>query len=63
MPTKKIRDLEDDEPKSWGFDSKRCFHPEHHPPTMYVFEPGHYEHICPACGNVIAFTVRRGVTL
>lgn len=46
MPTIKISDL--DFP---------CMHPEHNPPNMIVFDPGVYEHTCPACGAKMIFTV------
>lgn len=52
MPTRKIRDLE----------PPHCRHPEHNPPNMRVFEPGVYEHECPACGKTQTFVVR-GVSL
>ena len=48
MPTRKIKDLKRFNP---------CMHPEHDPPSMMVFEPGVYEHECPACHRVITFTV------
>ena len=50
MPTRKIRDFE-----PW---IPACRHPEHKPPSMRVWEPGEYEHTCPACGQVTRFTVR-----
>jgi hypothetical protein len=34
-----------------------CLHPEHNPPGMMVFEPGEYEHTCPACGKITRFVV------
>lgn len=34
-----------------------CSHPEHYPPSNMVFEPGIYEHTCPACGKRTEFTV------
>lgn len=34
-----------------------CTHPEHAPPSMRVFEPGVYEHECPACGEKVTFEV------
>ncbi len=46
MPKEKIKDA-----------STVCLHPEHGPPMHRVFEPGTYRHVCPACGNVIVFTV------
>lgn len=46
MPTRKIRDIK-----------PPCNHPDHKPPMHMVFKPGVYEHICPACGEVITFTV------
>lgn len=45
-PTKKIADA-----------PVPCFHPEHDPPSMMVFEPGTYEHTCPSCGKKVVFTV------
>jgi hypothetical protein len=53
MPIKKIKN-----PDSWN--SKMggpCLHPEHKPPQHMVFEPGTYEHTCPACGKKIVFVV------
>ena len=47
---KKIADL----PKS-------CLHPQHNPPGHMVYEDGVYEHVCPACGKVQRFTVRRPI--
>lgn len=41
MPTRKLPEKDQPPP---------CTHPEHHPPGMQVFEPGLYEHTCPACG-------------
>jgi hypothetical protein len=46
MPTRKIADL-----------PKICRHPEHNPPTHMVYEPGIWEHVCPACKTVQTFTV------
>lgn len=46
MPTIKIAEPE-----------KICTHPEHDPATHQVFEPGTYEHTCPACGKKQIFTV------
>ncbi len=46
MPTKKIADT-----------PKYCAHPEHDPPKHMVFQPGVYEHTCPACGRKQRFTV------
>jgi hypothetical protein len=48
MPTRKIADEKDFRP---------CRHPDHEPPKMMVFQPGTYEHECPACGKKIVFTV------
>lgn len=53
MPTRKIRDVD----KPWDKKEKVCLDLEHKPPTMQVFEPGVYEHTCPACGHVTTFTV------
>ena len=50
MPTSKIKDLK--EPVI-------CRHPEHDPPNMMVYQPGVYEHVCPACGRKQTFTVRQ----
>ena len=46
MPTKKISD-----------EKRLCSHPEHHPPSHMVYEPGTYEHTCPSCGQKITFVV------
>ena len=46
MPTRKIKDHE-----------IPCQHPEHDPPRFMAFEPGEYEHTCPACGHKTYFTV------
>ena len=54
MPTRKISTPKEDR-------QKVCVHPEHNPPSMMVFKPGTYEHICPACGKKQIFVVR-GVT-
>lgn len=48
MPTKKIADL----PKSTN-----CMNKEHEPPASQYFEPGIYEHTCPACGKITRFVV------
>ena len=50
MPTRKIAD----EPKD-----RVCRHPEHNPPGMCVYEPGTYEHTCPACKRKQVFVVQR----
>lgn len=60
MPTKKIAELG----SQHAYIGKRralCGHPEHNPPSHMVFEPGIYEHTCPACGKVTVFRVDRGV--
>lgn len=49
MPTKKIA-----EPPP-----PPCRHPDHKPAGMRVYEPGTYEHTCPACGARHVFTVQR----
>jgi hypothetical protein len=36
---------------------KNCYSSEHYPPSMQVFEPGTYEHQCPACGQKTYFSV------
>lgn len=51
MPTRKIS-----EATSW---SKLCKDPDHNPPSMIVYEPGQYEHVCPKCGKVQIFTVSK----
>ncbi len=38
-----------------------CLSPEHNPPSMIVLEPGLYRYTCPACGNVVEFTVGRTI--
>lgn len=48
MPTVKIKEFEKQD---------ICQHPEHNPPMFMVFEPGIYEHTCPACGKKQTFTV------
>lgn len=48
MPTRKIADIEQKEV---------CRDPEHNPPQYQVFEPGIYEHECPACHKIQRFTV------
>ena len=48
MPTRKIA-----EPHC----TRTCSHPEHNPPSHVVFEPGLYEHECPACGRKVRFWV------
>lgn len=48
MPTRKIADI-----------PEACRHPEHNPPSHQVFEPGVYEHVCPACGARTVFRVNR----
>ena len=50
MPPKKISDPKEDR-------QARCTHPERDPPSHQVFEPGTYEHTCPACGKKTVFTV------
>lgn len=50
MPTVKIGEVE-----------RPCLHPEHNPPSMVVWEPGVYQHTCPACGAKITFTVNATV--
>lgn len=52
MPTRKIADLPDSV-------LKPCYHPEHNPPSMIVYEPGVWEHKCPGCGHVVEFSVVR----
>ena len=49
MPTRKIPETD-----RWPLP---CVHPEHNPPSLQVFEPGLYEHICPACGARQMFRV------
>ena len=46
--TRKVRDLDP---------STICADPSHNPPSMMVFEEGHYEHTCQRCGHVTRFTV------
>lgn len=54
MPTQKIADLPYSRP---------CQHSEHMPPSMMVWEPGLYEHVCPGCGFKQRFVVGHGPTL
>ena len=35
----------------------QCLHPGHKIPSLMVFEPGTYEHVCPACGHRRVFRV------
>lgn len=51
MPTRKLYDL-----------PRPCMSSDHNPPSMMVFPPGVYEHICSACGHRITFTVYPGPT-
>jgi len=38
--------------KTWD---EMCKHPEHFPPMhLYIPPNTYYEHICPACGNIIS---------
>lgn len=46
MPTRKIADA-----------PVVCYDPDHLPPMFKVFEPGVYEHTCPACGLKTLFRV------
>ncbi len=50
--TRKIADLPSD---------NMCRDPQHEPPSMQVFEPGVYEHVCPSCGRSMHFVVQRPV--
>lgn len=47
MPTRKISDL-----------PRTCQHPAHNPPSMMVYSPGVWEHVCPSCGSKQTFTVQ-----
>ena len=38
-----------------------CASAAHNPPSMMVYEPGIWEHTCPACGARQSFTVTRPV--
>ena len=53
MPLRKIEDNQCDKYK------ELCQHPEHNPPSHMVLEPGTYEYTCPACHNIVIFTVPR----
>lgn len=57
MPTRKIGDLPKLPDGRHKPPEKPCFHPEHNPPSMKVYQPGVYEHECPACGRKLTFTV------
>lgn len=37
--------------------SEICRHPEHNPPTYYIYQPGHYEYECPSCKKVTKFMI------
>ena len=58
MPTRRI----DDKENPWKV-PPRCRDREHVPPSMQVFEPGVYEHECPACGQKQIFVVPERPTL
>lgn len=32
---------------------KRCLHPKHFPPEVYVPQNKRYKHVCIGCGNII----------
>lgn len=38
-----------------------CTSAQHDPPSMMVYEPGVWAHVCPSCGNRQVFTVTRPV--
>lgn len=59
MPTRKIRDLAEENCKGWELEKDICQHPEHNPPMHRVYEPGVWEHECPGCGKKQIFTVPR----
>lgn len=46
MPTIKIADP-----------IKVCMDPQHYAPNMMVYEPGTWQHTCPACGHSYTFIV------
>ena len=48
MGTRKIAELRQEQ---------TCMHPEHEPPKFMVYSPGVWEHVCPACGKKVTFTV------
>ena len=52
MPTRKISDPKEDR-------QNVCRSGDHEPPQMMVFEPGLYEHTCPACGKRTVFRVTK----
>lgn len=53
MPTRKLDEREGD-----GRQKKEiCFHREHEVPSMQVFSPGLWEHVCPGCGHRREFRV------
>lgn len=56
MPTRKIRDIRDQE--VFGY-QQICRDPEHHAPSMWCPDPGVYEHECPRCGHKFEFVIRR----
>lgn len=41
---------------------KPCTNAQHTPPSMMLYKPGTYEHVCPGCGMKGVFTVE-SVTL
>ncbi len=54
MPTRKLPD---------SFKIEFCKDPEHNPSMYLVLEPGNYEHICPKCGKIQKFVVKRKLWL
>jgi hypothetical protein len=56
MPLKKIEPLPDTIYRATA--RRPCISPEHNPPSHMVMEPGEYEWTCPACGDVMPFTVQ-----
>lgn len=57
MPTKKLNDK-----TSYDFLAS-CRHPDHDIPTMIVYTPGTYEHVCAGCGVKTYFTVDKTFNL
>lgn len=57
MGLERIGDLYPTHP-GWNASEKGiCLHPEHNPPTLYLYPPGRYRYTCPGCGHVTEFDV------
>ena len=48
MPTRKVGEIDR---------LITCNDPDHDPPSMMVYPPGRYQHVCKFCGRTVFFTV------